>query len=242
MEWETLKKLVPSLSRGWYELSKLSNKDRIEFLSDYWMNALPYRQGVSDFLGNFLQNLDEVGIFVTQRVFDAPYEAHMVYSLKGDSGFYKGHSPIDESQLQLLQKQFSNVMLPRDFLAFLQIHNGFCKTTDMTGIMPSGKILEYHLMFKNMLINDDVIKTMSGRAVDPTTLIPFYESFGMPFFQCFWSEWYPEEEMGNVYYSGQTKTLLINESEGFSEEGMSFPTFMDWLKFYLERIDPSRSI
>jgi hypothetical protein len=236
IEWETLQKLVPNLSRGWYELSKLTKKDRIEFLSDYWMNKLPYRQGVSEFLGNFLQNLDEVGVFVTQRVFDTPYEAHMVYSLKGDIGFYKGLSPANEKQLQVLQKQFPDIMLPQDFLAFLQIHNGFCKTTDSTGIMPSAKIIEHYQNFKEMIIHDDIIKTLAGSDVDPATLIPFYESFGMPFYQCFWSEWYPQEEIGNVYYSGQTKTILINENEGPSPESMSFATFMDWLKFYLERI------
>jgi hypothetical protein len=85
-------------------------------------------------------------------------------------------------------------------------------------------------------MEEEVIKTSDGIEVDPKTLIPFYESFGMPFFQCFWTEWYPEEEMGNVYYSGVSKKILVAEDERPSEENMAFPTFLDWLMFYLERV------
>jgi SMI1/KNR4 family protein SUKH-1 len=235
-DWETLQKQVPSLCRGWYELSKLQRKDRIEFLSDFWLSKFPYRQGVSEFLGNFLENVDDIGVFITQKVFEGPYEAHMVYCLKDDNGFYTGLSPATDSHIQALQKQFSELTLPADFIAFLRIHNGFCKTTDCTGIIPSDKIIEHYHTFQEMLKNNEIIKTLANTDVDPSTLIPFYKSFGMPFYQCFWTEWYPEEEMGNVYYSGQSKTIMINENEGPSEDNMAFPSFLDWLKFYLERI------
>lgn len=235
-EWEAIHKLVPSLCRGWYELAKLNQKDRIEFLTDFWLSKLPYRQGVSEFLGSFLQNVDDVGVFVTQQVYEGLYEAQIVYCLKGDNGFYTGLPPANENQIQALQKQFSEWMLPQDFLAFLQIHDGFSKTTDSTGIIPSNKIFEHYQQFQDMLTQNEIIRTMAGTDVNPSTLIPFYKSFGMPFFQCFWTEWYPEEEMGNVYYSGQTKMIMINENEGPSEDSMAFPTFMDWLKFYLERV------
>ncbi len=236
LEWETLHKSAPNLCRGWYELAKLNKKDRIEFLSEYWMNKLPYRQGVSEFLAGFLQNLDDIGVYITQRVFDATYECYLVYCLKEDSGFYKGLPPATDEQVQALLKQFPDLMLPPDFLAFLQIHNGFSKTTDSTGIIPSGSIYEYYEKFQALPANE-VIKTLAGNDVNPSALIPFYKSFGMPYYQCFWSEWYPEGEMGNVYYSEQIKTIFINENEGVTEESMAFPTFLNWLKFYLERIE-----
>lgn len=235
-EWEDIQKLSPGLCRGWFELSKLNKKDRIDFLSEFWMSKLPYRQGVSEFLGSFLQNLDDVGIFITQQIFEGPREAQIIYCLKEDNGFYTGYPPASENQIQALSKQFPDWILPHDFLAFLQIHDGFSKTTDSTGIIPSGKMHEYYRQFQEMLANNEIINTMAGTDVNPSTLIPFYKSFGMPFFQCFWTEWYPEEEMGNVYYSGQNKMIMINENEGPSEDSMAFPTFMDWLKFYLERI------
>ena len=59
----------------------------------------------------------------------------------------------------------------------------------------------------------------------------------MPFFQCFWLEWYPEDEMGNVYYSGVANTISDLAAKATSAENMAFPTFTDWLMFYLETIE-----
>jgi len=39
-----------------------------------------------------------------------------------------------------------------------------------------------------------------------------------------------------VYYSGSTNTIS-DPHEGSREDSMSYPTFLDWLFFYLERID-----
>lgn len=236
-DWDSLHKLMPCLSKGWFELVDLEDADRIEFLRDFWLEKLPYRQGMSEFIESFFHNIDFVGIFITQKVYDAPYESHIVYSLKGSRGFYQGGPPADEAALQNLQKQLSNVILPSDYLAFLQIHDGFCKTTDSTGIIPTSKFMDVYNKFQRMLLGEDVIKTSSGIEVDPKSLIPFYESFGMPFFQCFWKEWYPEGEMGNVYYSGTVKKILVSENGLAGDESMAFPTFLDWLMFYLERVE-----
>jgi len=127
-------------------------------------------------------------------------------------------------------------MLPSDYLAFLQIHDGFSKTTDSTGITPSNEMHKSYTQLQEIIQQHDPIVTKKGTAVDPSTLIPFYESFGMPYFQCFWAEWYPEEEMGNVYYSGALRTISDVYGGGLSTETMAFPTFTDWLMFYLERI------
>ena len=95
---------------------------------------------------------------------------------------------------------------------------------------------EKYLAFQQMLEQQDSIITSIGTTIDPKALIPFYESFGMPFYQCFWAEWYPEQEMGNVYYSTESKTISDLFTSGASSESMAFPTFMDWLTFYLERV------
>jgi hypothetical protein len=237
IDWTSIHELVPNLCKGWFELAGLHNKDRIEFARDFWIDKLPYRQGVSECIESFFDNLEFVGIYITQKVFDDPYEAQIVYSLKEDSGFYKGCPPAFEMNLERLQKQFQDFILPSDYLAFLQIHDGFSKTTDCTGVIPSTKLVETYLKFQKLLMQEDVIKSSSGLEIDPKTLIPFYESFGMPFFQCFWTEWYPEEEMGNVYYSGETKMILVSEKNRPSDETMAFPTFLDWLMFYLERVE-----
>ena len=129
-------------------------------------------------------------------------------------------------------------MLPLDYLAFLQIHNGFSKVTD-SGITPSNLMKKKYNDFQNTLSLAEPVTTVKGDPVDALKLIPFYESFGMPFYQCFWGEWYPEEEMGNVYFSGQTNKISDTTGLDPSVDTMAFPTFADWLMFYLEIIEKS---
>jgi hypothetical protein len=234
IDWKMSSKQGPELSKGWYELSRLPPKDRIEFTRDYWLAKLPYRPGFSEFLLRFFDALEDIGIFITQKKFDEPYNVHLIYSLIGDSGFYRGGPPASEQEIRQLQRDFSEFLLPADYLAFLQIHNGFWKTTDVTGIARIQQMRDLYENLQEMLANLEVLTTTEGTEVDPTTLIPFYESFGMPFFQCFWAEWYPEEEMGNVYYSTLSKTISCTKESVPSAENMAFATFIDWLKFYLE--------
>lgn len=235
IDWESLTAKIPSLCRGWYELAHLSVKDRIEFTRDFWLSKLPYHLKFPDFLMNFFDSLDDIGVFITQQKFDDPLDAHLVYSLKGNSGFYSGSPPISEEGVAQLQREFSEYIFPDDYLAFLKIHDGFSKTTDCTGIIKSSNMYKTYEKFQEMLAQES-LTTSQGAAVNPKTLIPFYESFGMPFFQCFWAEWYPENEMGNVYYSGTTKTISDVKTGDPSSESMAFPVFSDWLMFYLEQI------
>ncbi len=88
-----------------------------------------------------------------------------------------------------------------------------------------------------MLEEQDSLTTTKGVAVNPHSLIPFYKSFGMPFFQCFWGEWHPESEMGNIYYSDLTRKICACTKKDECVETMAFETFTDWLMFYLEKID-----
>lgn len=236
IDWKVISQQVPALPKGWYELAHLPSRDRIEFLRDYWLSKLPYREKISEFLMQFFENLEDIAVYITQKKFDDPYDVHLVYNLKDDTGFYRGAPPINEEGIARIKKDFSQVILPADYLAFLKIHDGFWKTTDSTGITQSWQMRALYEKFQEMMAQVDIIKTSEGKEVDPKSLIPFYESFGMPFFQCFWSDWYPEEEMGNVYFSNLTKTIACPNDPNSSQENMAFPTFLDWLKFYLERI------
>jgi SMI1 / KNR4 family (SUKH-1) len=234
--WNTIKAKVPDLCKGWYELAHLDTKDRIEFSRDFWLAKLPYRQGLNESINRFFSSLDDIGIFLTQKKFEDPYEASLVYSIKDNGGFFRGAPPASEKQLVDLQKFFSDFILPIDYLAFLQIHNGYCKATDCTGITPSEDMPAAYEALQESMMKREML-TSKNSMVDPKTLIPFYESFGMPFYQCFWSDWYPEEEMGNVYYSGIDHTISDVFSGKSSMEIMAFPTFTDWLMFYLERFE-----
>lgn len=236
--WKAIRDKVPDLNRGWYELAHLDTSDRIEFSRDFWLTKLPYRHGLDEFLNRFFASLDDIGIFIIQKKYDDPYEAHLVYSIKDDGGFFRGRPPVSERSLDDLQKVFSGYILPNDYLTFLQIHDGFSKATDCTGIASADNMPKCYNRLQELLSGrQEPLITSREIVVDPKSLIPFYESFGFPAFQCFWADWYPEEEMGNVYYSEESKTISDIFAKASSSETMAFPTFTDWLMFYMERID-----
>lgn len=234
--WEEIVDKVPKLCKGWYELAHLSPADRLEFLCDYWLIRLPYHPDLKDFLVSFFNELDDIGVFVIQKKFEDPFTAELVYSRRGGNGFFRGSIGASEEDLAFLQKKFPNHFFPKEYFSFLQIHNGFSKTTDCTGIIPSHKIFETYLNFQEMIDALPPVETTRGELVDSKSLIPFYESFGMPFFQCFYGEWYPGEEMGNVYYSGLTNAISDIKDNLTGTENMAFATFTDWLMFYLEKV------
>jgi hypothetical protein len=79
-------------------------------------------------------------------------------------------------------------------------------------------------------------------AVDPGTLVPFYESSGLNSFQCFYADWYPGSEMGNLYFSGLDYTVSDLTRQSAWEENGAFPTFLEWLASYLEGMEIAPSI
>lgn len=223
---------APSLDKGWYELSKLSQQDRLEFTREFWISKL----GSIDCADLFFQNLEDIGIFLVQPHLDAPFEPHMVYCLKNKAGFYKGSPPAKESDLLDLKKKFPLVTFPEDYLAFIMIHNGFAKATD-TGVLKVQEIERVYTELKSYINNQPSLLMCGEQVADPSELIPFYQSFGMPFYQCFWTAWYPELEMGNVYYSSTTNTISRLSSEEACAENLTFHKFTDWLAFYLEQVE-----
>lgn len=237
VDWENLRDVVPSLPKGWYELCLLSKSDRIQFSLDYWMAKLPYHPKLDLAISRFFGELDDVGCFVTQKKPSDPFLVEMVYSISNNRGFYRGCAPAEEGAIIHLQKLFMEYILPEDYLAFLQIHNGFCKSIDCTGIVSASQVYTTYHQMQSLISKQGTVTTKSGKAIDPNGLIPFYESFGMPYFQCFWDEWHPEQEMGNVYYNGETNTIPDVANSHTNVEKMVFSTFLDWLIFYLEQFD-----
>jgi len=235
ISWEDISKTVPTLPRGWYELSRLITPDRVEFTRDYWISKLPFHPESLESITDFFGRVEDIGIVVAQKDPGSPYAVHMIYALKNGSGFFHGCVPMNEEEKIQLQERFSDVILPEDYLAFMEVHNGFSKSTDSgvvsTRILPS--VLE---RFQALIEGERPLTTTLDKPVNPNSLIPFYESFGLPFFQCFWKDWYPKNEMGNVYYSGSTNTIHDPNAKS-SDEILVFPTFLDWLFFYLESIE-----
>jgi len=231
--WDVISAAVPNLPRGWYELAQLEAEDRVDFTRDFWLSKLPFHPNLLSSITKFFDYVQDVGVVIAQRKKRGIQRAHMIYALKNGAGFFHGGAGMTPDEKEQLQALFPDVILPEDYLVFLEIHNGFSKTTD-TGVICTRKMQETFDRFQSMIYDENPPMTTAGESVNPHSLIPFYESFGMPFFQCFWSDWYPQQEMGNVYFSGVNQTIL--DVAGSSVDTMAFPTFLDWLFFYLYQV------
>jgi len=240
LSWREVKEMAPDLPKGWYELSRLSREERLEFIEQFWESKFIEFPDFGHFLESFFKDVEEIGIYITQKTYDDPFESQLVYCLSDNLGFFRGHPPAKESEIQALKNLFPAAVFPQDYLAFMQVHDGFHKSTDATGITPIDKMGESYEAFQAFFEPNDMLYTKNKLAIDPSRLIPFYTSFGMPFFQCFYMDWYPESEMGSVYCSISTKTVsdMTVSNEALSKgESLSFPYFHEWLKFYLEKIE-----
>ena len=238
LEWEKISQLLPLLPRGWFELARLPVEDRIEFTHEYWQAKLPFIEGASAHLERrlleFFESVEEIGVYAIQAKQGGLFDIHMVYSLKGAMGFFQGSPPASEDVLDRLVKHFSHIRFPPDYLAFLQIHDGFSKYTD-TGMIKSRDMVQVYQRLQHLFAQEDLIRP-DGEVIALEHLIPFYESFGLHCYQCFYADWYPQEEMGNVYFSEHDRSISnFLESSSF-EDNLAFSTFLGWLIFYLEDI------
>lgn len=238
LDWDDLSNQIPLLPRGWYELSRLPREDRIEFSREYWLAKLPLislnSHHFEQKLISFFDRLEDIEIFATQVKPGQPFEVHMHYELQEAAGFFHGLPPASGSALENLNKQFAHVHLPEDYLAFLQIHDGFSKYTD-TGLLKSREMARTYQHLQHLLA-DEILVRPDGQVIEPTSLIPFYESFGLHCYQCFYTDWRPETHMGNIYFSEYDRTISNFLDWESLEENLAFPTFLGWLIFYLEDI------
>ncbi len=187
------KKKAPRLTKGWFELSKLEPMIRLEFIRDYWFNPLPYVPIFRAFLDCFFTGVEEVGIVAVKNAI------YLTYSLRGRREFFLGDPPLVDDEIAILKRQI-DFPLPEDFLKFFRIHNGFLKGGD-TGIYSSGVLAEEAERFKEL---ESPLK-LGSEVVSPDLSLPFYRSFGLDVYQCFYKDWYPDGEVGNVLCSLKRK-------------------------------------
>jgi len=230
--WDEACQKSNKLPKGWFELCRLSADDRIEFVRDFWLNLLPYHPSFHLFLTEFFDKLDDIGVVLTQTSKEAPSIVEMIYSLKNNSTFFRGLPPCSESELNELKNSIA-IPLPSDYLAFLRIHNGFGMLSGL-GLMRSDQVIAAQKYLQDQFMWGERSLKMCNQVIDPGSLIPFYESYGLKSYQCFFNEWYPGSEMGNVYLSGIDYTISDYRDRKEWADRLAFPTFLDWLAFYLE--------
>lgn len=233
-DWNVLSRDVPTLPRGWYELAKLPLEDRIEFSTDFWIKTLPYHPRIHDALRQFFLDLDDIGVFITKKTKDSPFVCHLVYSMDEDAGFYYGRPPFSKEEIAAIVKGGS-VTFPKDYLSFFEIHNGFKKHGD-TGMFPLEKLEELTREFQMIAGHLDKEIFAGKELVHSASLFPFYRSFGLDVYQCFYKEWYADEGMGNVLCSLHEGYISDFHNRNTMMENLAFPAFLDWLIFYLDSL------
>jgi hypothetical protein len=229
--WE---KLSPLLPRGWFELSRLTAEDRVEFTRGFWNATLPYLSRTEKPFGRFFDDLSDVCVMLIQEKEKGPFSALLIYELADKTGFFWGEPPAGVVEVLQGRTAVAPHQLPADYSTFFKIHNGFGKADD-TGLLPIEEIGPRREALRAQL-GERTPLTLNNEVVNRDYLIPFYQSYGQDAYQCFYADWYPEQEMGNLYYSGIEQTLSNPKSPGSAAEKMAFPTFLDWLAFYLECI------
>ncbi|NGX52992.1 MAG: hypothetical protein KR126chlam5_01299 [Candidatus Anoxychlamydiales bacterium] len=230
--FDDLQKLTKNFPKAWHELSSLSLKDRVDFSTDFCLKTLPYTPNTYQLIYDFFLKLEDVSVVLTKKK-NHPYKVELVYSMQNDSTFFRGQPPLDDETISQINAKFKNV-LPRDFLKFLKIHSGFAKNSD-TGILEAENIFEITNHLRELTKSQNKTIKSDSSFIDPNDLIFFYQSFDQMDFQCFLASWYPISEMGNVSFSYVDSTISSYKNSSF--ESLSFPTFLDWLMFYLEVID-----
>jgi hypothetical protein len=220
-KWEDL----PGLPKGWFELSRLSPEDRIEFTRDFWLDQMPYHPSAHPAFFQFFDALDDVAVVAVRPDKSDQFVAELVYSLADNSSFFRGRPGASEMEIEALKLELG-IVLPHDYLSFMRIHNGFGKLSEM-GMIEIGEISHAKRRVMDLVLQADM-------TVDPGSLIPFYETLGLASFQCFYLDWYPGSEMGNVYLSGIDYILSDVADKKSWAENLAFPTFSEWLAQYLE--------
>lgn len=228
--WSDLSEKSPDLPRAWFELSRISPEERIEFTRDYWFDLLPYTPSVHPALVEFFSRLDDVALVIARK--EDELQPEMVYSLADNSTFFRGLPSASEEDLREFRTEIG-LPLPRDYLSFLRLHSGFGKLSEMGVLKIEDVGVTRHRVSDLLLHAEKPVKT-NGRAVDPAALIPFFEAYGLSSFQCFYADWYPGSEMGNVYLSGIDYTISDTSDRKSWSDNLAFPTFLEWLTTYLE--------
>jgi len=230
MSWQEVVQMAPNFPRGWFELSRISIENRIHFTYDFWLDKLPFNVSVYPGLTRFFEKLDDVGVVLACK--KDRWTPQLVYSLSDNSSFFRGLPGAMQSDLEEL-KMSLDFPLPRDYLAFMKIHNGFGRISEM-GLLRSDELASAKRRLTEMILKTDQLVKSGLISVDPGALCPFYEVYGLDSYQCFYADWYPTNEIGNVYFSGIDYTVSDTSEQKAWSENLAFPTFSEWFIYYLE--------
>ena len=235
LSWDDIVEITPDFPRGWFELSRISIENRRDFIYDFWLDRLPFNVNAGPALGRFFEKLDDVGVVLSCS--RGIWTSELVYSLSDNSSFFRGSIPASFPDLEEA-KMSLGLSLPRDYLAFAKIHNGFGRLSEM-GLLKLDELGDAKRRLSQLILKTDQLVKSGPVSVDPGALSPFYEVYGLDSFQCFYADWYPGSEMGNVYFSGIDYAVSDISNPKIWGDNLAFTTFLEWLAYYLEGMSPA---
>lgn len=234
MGWEKLTQICPTLPQGWFELVALAMTDRIELMREHWLLKMAPSPKVQEAFTQFFRSLDYVGVFLTQRTYDDPFEVELVYQVSGQGRFFRGRPGATLETITTLQKEFVEYILPVEYTSFLQVHDGFANGMDV-GMFGSRDMALACIDFQ------DVLAKAHGEesyvAVPLKSLIPFYQSSERVYFECFWDAWHPHRRPEGVPHVESPHTMGVLSVTENRVETMASTSFLDWLILYLKKVD-----
>jgi hypothetical protein len=228
--WNDIVKMIPDFSRGWFELSRISVENRIHFTYDFWLDRLPFHVNVYPALDSFFGKLGDVGVVLVYA--QEMWSSELIYSFHDNSSFFRGLPGASLPDLEEMKVGFG-FSWPRDYLSFMKMHNGFGHLSEM-GLLKLEDLARAKRDLTHLVLKSDRIIKSGAVSIDPGALYPFYEVYGLSSFQCFYRDWYPTSEMGNIYFSGMDYKVSDTQQEKYWSDQLAFPTFLEWLVYYLE--------
>jgi hypothetical protein len=231
--WSEIEQLAPSFPRGWFELSRIPAEDRVDFSCSFWLKRLPFNPKTHNAISEFFSALDDVGVVLSKK--KETWTPQLVYSFMDNSCFFRGLPPANDAQINELKSEL-DVAFPNDWISFTKIHNGFGKLSELN-LLKIEDIPSARRRVMEMLLRAPRAVRSGATVIDPGSLIPFFEVSGLSSFQCFYADWYPGNEMGNVYFSGIDYTVSDTTREKAWGDTGGFPNFLEWLASYLEGME-----
>lgn len=233
--WSSISKIVPSLPKGWYELTKFSSKERIHLVKEFWLSQLCQGFVERDELfkiEKFFNSLEDIVICAFQECSKNFFNVKMIYLLKDSPVFFYGNPPFSLGCEQLKQQLWND--LPKSYYNFFNIHDGFACYDDL-GIISIKNLSRIYHQFQDYLEKEEIISTY--KELNLSLFIPFYGGNLVHSYQCFLSNsCFDKEEPLNVPFLENDlmflSNLLVHSCSSFFEHNI-FSSFITWLGCYL---------
>ena len=232
--WEEISNRAPTLPKGWFELSQLPPGLSLEFMRDFWGNALPSIPHLCAFFDRFFAGVEGVEIYLAARKKNGPFESFFVYKMRASTDFFLGSPPLNQNQIDQMTQNIP-FPFPEDYLRFLWIHDGFQKGGEAGIFVTTLLLSEQRAFLKEIKEKGGEIRCECEK-IDPQALFPFYRSLDLDSCQCFYKNWHHDEEVGNVSFSLSKGEISYYKNREKEEKTFAFNTFLDWFVFYVERI------